>query len=77
MKCTQLEFLRLKFELQILKNTTRIFAVKIRVANLEMHTTRISAVKIRVANFETHTTQIFAVKIRVANFEIKQLGFLQ
>ena len=53
-----------------MKNTTRIFAVKIRVANLEMHTTRISAVKIRVANFETHTTRIFAVKIRVANFEM-------
>ena len=33
-------------------HTTRIFAVKIRVANSEMHTTRIFVVKIRVANFE-------------------------
>ena len=33
-------------------HTTRISAIKIRVANLEMHTTRISAVKIRLANFE-------------------------
>ena len=51
--------------------TTRIFAVKIRVANFEILTTRIFAVKIRVANSETPTTRRFAVKIRVANFEMQ------
>ena len=63
--------------LQWKSDLTRVFAVKIRVANLETHITRISTVKIRVANFETYTTRIFAVKIRVTNFEIEQLGFLQ
>ena len=48
--------------------TTRIFAVRIRVANSETPTTRIFAVKIRVANFEMQTTWIFEVKIRVASF---------
>ena len=51
--------------------TTRIFAVKIRVANFEMQTTWIFEVKIRVASFEMHTTRTFAVKIRVADFEIR------
>ena len=55
--------------------TTRIFAVKIRVANFEMHTTRTFCGTIHVKNFEMHRTRIFAVKIRVANFEIEQPDF--
>ena len=71
--------------------TTRIFAVKIRVANSEMHTTQTFCGTIHVKNFEMHTTRIFevkipvvsemhrtrifAVKIRVANFEIDQPDF--
>ena len=53
-------------------HTTRISAVKIRVANFETHTTRIFAVKIRVANFEMHATRISAVKIRVANVKCEK-----
>ena len=67
-------------------HTTRIFAVKIQVANFEMHTTRTFCGTIHVKNFEMHTTRIFEVKIpvvtemhrtkiRVANFEIEQPDF--
>ena len=66
--------------------TTWIFAVKIRLANFEMHTAQTFCGTIHVKNFEMHTTKIpvvsemhrtriFAVKIRLANFEIEQPDF--